>query len=123
ALEFSKKAYKIESQDPLVIDYHAQILNSNNKTEEAINLWKQILSSTIDDIAYGDFGEGLSWAKSLVNDVNYKIGLSYFQMNDLRSAHEYLKKHLEMRKRGIYSLYSKKNVEKKLKEIEKDKEL
>jgi tetratricopeptide (TPR) repeat protein len=111
ALEFSEMALKIESSDFLVINNHACILSMmDGKELEAVKFLKKIINASIDKIAYGYYGEGMKWAKSLVNDNRVRLGLVYSSMNNKKMARKYLEEHLSNRQRGLFSNFEKKYV-------------
>lgn len=117
ALKLAQKAFKIEPNDPMVIDYYGIILFSNNKVSDAIEIWKKILDYSFDEIAFGQFGEGKKWAKSLITDLHYKLGTAYRKLNDTKQARKFLTQHLKSRTRGVASLYNKQDVEQQLLEL------
>lgn len=85
--------------------------------KEAIDIWKKIISKGVKRIAYGDWGEGLSWAKSLINDCRYGISLALISLNDKKTAIMYLKSHLNYRKKRVRSIFKLKDVKNKLDSI------
>jgi tetratricopeptide (TPR) repeat protein len=119
ALYYAKLAYAISPNDPLILWDYACALDMLQKHMEAIDLWKRILNLGIEEIAYGEYGEGLKWGKSLYNDCNYRISMSYLDINQYKESIDYLNFHIEKRQRGISSLYSLREVKDKLKEIQK----
>ena len=77
-------------------------------------LFYRIYKSSIKHLAFGIYGEGLKWAKSLKNDTRYMIGVTYLEMKNREKAKFYIKQHLINRKRGIYSDFTRIQVIKKL---------
>jgi len=110
SLKHSVKAMELEPNDVLVIYDYGCALASLDKNSEAIEQWERIIKKDIDEIAYGDFGEGLRWAKSIVNDSRYRMAISALELGNLERAKELIKEHLENRKRGIYSDFTRKQV-------------
>lgn len=106
ALKYSTKAINIESNDPLVIYDHGCALSANNKHKEAIYYCKQIVKMDINKVAYGKFGEGMKWAKSIVNDSIFRIAISFIKLDKPIIAKKYIKEHLRNRRRGQYSDFS-----------------
>ena len=114
AFEFSEKALSIAPFDYLVLNNHACILSVlDGKENEAIKLLQRIIRSKLSKIAYGDHGEGMRWAKSLVNDSRVRLALVYLSNNEKTKALKYLNDHLENRERGVFSNFSKKEIIKK----------
>ena len=118
ALKYSTKAVELQPNCPLALDYHASILFAKGKLKDAKQIWENLLSRDINDIAFGDCGEGMKNAKSVKNDIRYILAYLYLQLNDKNKAIVLLNEHLENRKRGQFSNFTKKEVEKELKKIE-----
>jgi len=118
ALELSTKAIELAPDCPLVMNDNALHLYMLEKDSEAIVIWNKMLKKGVEKIAYGECGEGLRNAKSMLNDVRMRIGLSYFETGQKEKALFYFKEHLNNRQRGIYSNFTKQEVAKKIKELE-----
>lgn len=117
ALIYSTKAIRIEDNDPFILYHHGSILTYNGKFEEAINVWGKVLKMSEYDLFYGKFGFGKRWGLSLKIDIIYYIGLNYFYLDKLAEAVRYYKEHLKLRKRGLPSNVTKKQVESELFEM------
>lgn len=113
-IENALKAYQIEPRDPLVIYNYAMALSLNAEYKKSLVLFYRIYKSSIKHLAFGIYGEGLKWAKSLKNDTRYMIGVTYLEMKNREKAKFYIKQHLINRKRGIYSDFTRIQVIKKL---------
>lgn len=116
AIQFSEKAVQLSPNCPLALDYHASILLANEKVEEALHIWNNLLDKDVNEIAYGECGEGIRFAKSLLNDVRFSIGDAYVELNNKEKALYYYRSHLANRQKGIFSNVKRSEV---LKEIEK----
>lgn len=114
ALELSNQAYTIAPEDPMVLNYHASILKVNDFFKEAIEMWLKIINTSEEVLANSRFGEGIKWAKSLKVDTLFNLGNAYYLMDDYQTAVKYYKEHLNNRKRGLYSLFSKAEVQAEL---------
>ena len=112
AFIYSKKAMEMNSTDILVIYNYAEGLLRFDKTWEAIKLFNRIINTDIEVIAYGKYGEGMKYAKSKINDSIALLGYAYYDLKDNKRAQKYFTQHLENRKRGIYSDFRKKQIEK-----------
>ena len=119
AIEFTEKAYKLAPNCPLTLNNHAVVLYINEKNNEAIQIWKNLLEKNINEIAESECGDGLKYAKSLINDIRFRIGDAYLANNEREEALNYYKLHLTNRKRGLFSNFTKNEVEKEIKELEK----
>ncbi len=118
ALKYSKKAYESDCKCPLVLWDYACALDLSGSTEKAIQLWKKLVSIGVNGIVNNECGEGVKWAKSTVLDSLFRIARCYAYLNDSKNAKYYYTKHLKMRKRGLPSLYSLKEVNNDVKELE-----
>ena len=118
ALELSTKAIELAPDCPLAMNDNALHLFMHEKDNEAIEIWDKMLKKGVEEIAFGKCGEGLRNAKSLLNDVRMRIGLSYFETGQNEKALLYFKEHLNNRQRGLYSNFTKQEVENKIHEIE-----
>ena len=118
ALKYSQIAYKINPKSPLVLWDYAGVLRMVNKERKAIELLQRI--KALDKYKIGSVitTTGTKWAKSLLNDCNFQIGHCYYQIYENTKAKKYFLKHLSLRKRGLHSLYSRKQVMKFLNTIE-----
>ncbi len=114
ALKYSIQALKIEPHCPLVLWDYAGALDMLGREKEAIKIWKRLLARGEENIAYGVCGEGLRWSRSLLNDCRYRIAVAYLRLGKEKLASRYFSAHLENRKRGLYSLYSKKELLKRM---------
>jgi tetratricopeptide (TPR) repeat protein len=119
SLMYAIEAMKIEPNDVLVIYDYGCSLSALGRNSEAIKQWNKILVKDINEIAYGDFGEGLRWAKSIKNDARYRKAISSLEIGKKDEAAKLIKEHLLHRQRGIYSDFSKKQIVKKQKSIMK----
>ena len=120
ALEYSKIAYSMQPNDPIIQWDYAGALSMNNEEELAIKIWQKIIDKPLEELAYGEFGEGIRAAKSLYNDTIYRIGYCYFTINNLDLAIEFIQKHIDNRQRGIPSLYLLSSIKKELSRIIRD---
>lgn len=108
ALKYSKKALMISPDDPLVIYDYAPILKMNGKIKEAIDNWKKIEKMGLNQIAFGEFGEGIRWAKSIKNNVYYHLAITYKEKKNVKEFKRYLQKNLKNRNRGLFCIVTKK---------------
>jgi len=118
SLRIIKSAHKLAPECPLVNWHYGCILNMLNKHKEAIKIWKKIAKSDVNKIAYEECGEGLPWARSLINDCYFMIGIAYNLLSNRKSALRYLNNHVDNRLKNIKSIYHLKYVKRKIKDIE-----
>ena len=117
ALKYVKKARKIAPKCPLVIWDYACTLGMIGHHKNAIALFKMLISRGERSIAFDECGEGIRWAKSLLNDCRYWIGISYRSLGDERQARSFIRMHLRRRKSGLPSLYNARSIRKKFPEL------
>ena len=110
ALSYAEKAMEIEPNDVLVIYDYGCALSALDRNEEAIKQWDRIIEMDIKEVAYGDFGEGLKWAKSIINDSRYRKAICSLEIGDKVEAKKLIETHLTNRQRGVYSDFTKKQV-------------
>lgn len=111
ALSLSENALSINPKDYLVLDYHACILSViPGKELVAIKFLKKIVKTDINKMAYGPTGEGMKWAKSIINDCRVRLAMVYHSINKVKEAILYLNEHLVYRERGIFSNFTKNEV-------------
>src|SRR5262249_7538148 len=114
ALQLSERAMELAPHCPLVLWDYACALDMAGRPKEAIAVWKRLLGRGVEQIAYEECGEGIRWARSLLNDCRYRIGWAYRELGDLSAASRYLHDHLANRSPGIPSLYPRAEVQEQL---------
>ena len=75
------------------------------KNKEALAVYGWLIDRGIEDLAYGDCGEGRGWARALVADCHYRSALCYESRGDKRKARSAIKKHLQASGPGCRSIY------------------
>lgn len=116
ALLCSQRAMQlVPDDDDLVIYNHGVALMLNDMYSEAITYLNMILVKSIDEIAYGEHGEGKKWGTSLYNDSLYVKGVCYMELGNRVEALHYIQLHLSNRRRGLYSDFSRREVLQQLK--------
>ncbi|HAS39834.1 MAG TPA: hypothetical protein DCS93_05115 [Microscillaceae bacterium] len=118
ALKFAEQALKVNNDNPLVLHNYASILDMKGETQRSIDIWLDLLNKGISYILK-ECGESKRWAESLLNDVRARLALSYSDLDNFNDALKYLKNHLDNRKRGLPSNFTKKYILRKIKEFEK----
>ncbi len=105
ALVASKKANELVQNDPLYIWNYAGDLMMVGRKEEAIRQFMRIVKKGLQTVAFGKGGEGLQWAKSLINDSRCCIGSCYGDLKDYPMAVKWIRSHLRNRRAGIPSIF------------------
>ena len=110
ALRYSMKAMKIAPHCPMVLWDYAGALEQTGHEREAIQIWKRLLRRGVERIAYGPCGEGIRKAEACLNDCRYRIGKTYYFLGQYLISWRYMHSHLEHRRRGLPSIYSRADV-------------
>ena len=114
-MSYALKAYEISPKDPLIMHYYSILLNANGYRIKARDIWQLIAHMPINRLAFGPFGEGLRYARSLQADVYARIGFSYMADNDPINGAKFLKRHLSLRRSGQPSTFDRRYVKQQLK--------
>ena len=110
ACQCAEKAFNMKPDDDLNIYTYACSLYYVGRLDESFDLFSKITSKDVDAIAYGEHGEGLLYAKSLINDSIYMMGVICQDKLQYNEAKELFMKHLVNRRRGQYSDFAKKQA-------------
>ena len=121
ALKAAEKALNLEMDCPLSQWYYATSLERIGNQDEALDVYKHLLDRCVRNVAFGTCGEGLSRAKSLLNDCRFRIGSIYMSKQDLKSAKKWFKLYIRKRKEGVRSIFRLKTILAELKKCENTK--
>jgi tetratricopeptide (TPR) repeat protein len=105
ALELEIEGLQIAPMCPLLCWGYAGSSSMLGKNKEAIAVYKWLIERGVDELAYGDCGEGRGWARALVADSHYRISLCHEAMGERRKARVAMTKHLAARGPGVRSIY------------------
>ncbi|MGH7139672.1 MAG: tetratricopeptide repeat protein, partial [Pirellulales bacterium] len=105
ALKCSEWAVHLEPACPLALWHYAGSLYMSGMEASALAIWTSLLSMDIDDVAYGEHGEGMEWALQLINDVHYRVGRCYQHIGRDDFAAEAFGKYIHNREHGVGSIY------------------
>jgi len=117
SLELVKKALKLKPRCPLALWDFAGTLSSLSRHEEAILIYKKLLRRGVGDIARGECSQGIPWARGLINDCRYRLGLLYGSMDEFHLAIKYTKAYICAHNRNCPSAYDLREVKKYLRAI------
>jgi tetratricopeptide (TPR) repeat protein len=106
ALELEIKGLNIAPACPLLCWGYAGSCSMLGKNQEALAVYNWLIKRGVDNLAYGECGEGHGWARALIADVHYRAALCYEALGDSRKARTAIKKHLKSRGPGCRSIYS-----------------
>jgi tetratricopeptide (TPR) repeat protein len=105
AVQCSKLAVQLAPNCPLALWHYAGSLDMAGRGTFALAIWIMLLTMDIEEVAYGDHGEGMKWALQLLNDVHYRMGRYYQRMGKKDLAIESFRKYLHNRAHGVGSIY------------------
>ena len=123
ALETIEKALELAPHCPFVLWHYAGALDMLERADEAIRVLKGLMRRGASRIAHGRCGEGIRWARSLVNDCRYRLGLLYSRLGDRPRAEKHIRQHVAQRGRNTPSIYSVRTVKKDLAAIKAGKRM
>jgi tetratricopeptide (TPR) repeat protein len=112
ALECAKRAVELAPQCPLALWHYAGCLSMTGQERAALAVWTLLLNRDLDEIAYGEGGEGMKWAMQLLNDVHYRMGFVHQFLGEDSQARVSFEKYLENRRHGVSSIYDAADVKK-----------
>lgn len=122
ALEYVQQAVTLSPSCPLVLWDYAGTLDMLERDDESIQIFKKLIRRGITDIAYGECGEGIRYARSLVNDSRYRLGLIYAGKGEFALAKKSLNAYIKNRHNGFPSIYNLRDVKEDLKQIQEQKD-
>ncbi len=110
ALRFSRKAVKRVPHCPLVLWDYAGALYMTGGQQQAISIWRSLIRRGVENLARDECGEGVRWARGLVNDCYFRLAEAYKILGNRRLATRYMREHLANRGRGVASVFSRKEA-------------
>jgi tetratricopeptide (TPR) repeat protein len=114
ALEYVQKALRISPHCPLVLWDYAGTLDMLGRSKDALKVYKSLLKMGVSRLGYGEDGEGVRYARTMINDCRYRIGLLYASMGKFYLSSKYIKLHIATRSRNCLSIYNLRKVKKQL---------
>lgn len=118
ALCFTPKALQETPYCPLLIWDYAGTLAMIDRNDEALTLYRWLLSWREEQLAYGECGEGISRARSLIADCHYRIACIWDEKRQWKRAAAEFEKYLGMRRNGYGSIYSLREVKGQYSEVQ-----
>jgi len=102
---------------PLLIWGYAGTLTMLDRNAEALPLYRWLLSWGEEQLAYGECGEGIRRARSLIADCHYRIACIWVEKRQWKRSTAEFKKYLAMRRAGHGSIYSLREVKAQYAEV------
>ena len=119
ALHYDVKALNIEPYCPLAVWGYAGALDMLERRKEALQIYRWLISWGEDRLAYGQCGEGIQRARSLIADCFYRVACIHERTGQRKRAIAAYKAHLSRRNTATRSIYPLKAVRNSLKALEK----
>lgn len=117
AVQYAERAMSMEPDDDLNIYTYACALYYVGQLDDAYKYFSKIIAKDVNEIAYGEHGEGIRYAKGLINDSVFMMGSICQDQHKYDEAKDYFTRHLENRKPFQYSDFTKKQVMSHLSEV------
>jgi tetratricopeptide (TPR) repeat protein len=118
ALNYEIKALQIEPYCPMAIWGYAGTLDMLERRKEALEIYRWLISCGEDELAYGQCGEGIQRARSLIADCFYRIARIHERIGLHKRALRFYNEHLSRRNRGTRSIYPLKVVKANMKALQ-----
>jgi tetratricopeptide (TPR) repeat protein len=110
ALACSQHALELKPSCPLALWHYAGPLYMTGQEQAAAAVWMLLLNMDLEEVAFGDCGEGMEWALQLVNDAQYRLARYYQWEGDHERARASFQKYLHNRAHGVTSIYDEAQV-------------
>ncbi len=117
AVRLSKKALRSAPWCSLALWDYACALDMSSSKRQALIQFKKLVSRGVRGVAFGQCGEGLVWARQLINDARYRVGLTYADLGDVAMARKWLQRYMSARRKGVRSIYPMPEVRKHLAKV------
>lgn len=105
ALRYAEKALEIMPKCSLALWDKAGALHMLGRVSEAIDLYRKLLRKGLEGIAREPCSEGRAWARALVSDSYYLLGLCYVSTHERIKAIRAIRQSLDLRGPGVQSIY------------------
>lgn len=103
---------------PLLIWDYAGTLAMLERNDEALLLYRWLLSWGVKQLAYGECGEGMRSARALVADCHYRIACIWEEKRQWKRSAAEFAKYFALRRKGHGSIYSLREVKAEYSEVQ-----
>ena len=118
AMDIIQRLREMGCSDLLAYYTEGRILTSMGKFEQALTVWKSITRRSEIELATMSKGRGKRWMRSVVADSFYYQAICFEELGKVINASEMIRHHLALMEKGIESEFSKKEVARKLKNLQ-----
>lgn len=105
SLQYVVQALQTAPYCPLAVWDYAGTLDMLNRKKKALEIFQWLVSWGEERIAFGDCGEGIRSARSLIADCYYRIARIHEERREASKAVRAYKQHFLRRERGARSIY------------------
>ncbi|MDD5681452.1 MAG: tetratricopeptide repeat protein [Candidatus Omnitrophica bacterium] len=105
SLVISRQALRIAPKCSMVLWDYACSLEMLGHTRNALKIYNGLVRRGSSSIAYGECGEGIRLARSIVNDCLYRMAKCYTNIGNKPKALKLYKEYIKNRERGTWSIY------------------
>jgi tetratricopeptide (TPR) repeat protein len=105
SLQYVVQALQIAPYCPLAVWDYAGTLDMLGRKKRALQVFQWLISWGEKRIAYGECGEGIRFARSLIADCYYRIASIHEDRRERGKTLQAYRQHLLRRKRGVRSIY------------------
>jgi len=120
ALEFTQLAIDYAPHCFLAQNNYAVALYINERYEDAIKIFVNMVNQSPNELVEQDCNEGLQNTLSIINDCRFRLGDCYLALQNQKIALDYYQLHLQNRKKGLFSNFTKKEVLQEIKALEQE---
>ena len=118
AMNYVKRVEEVDPRFCYMLCHKAWMLyDSDAPFQEAYDAWKTVAEMPLEALVSKKYGFDKRWAQSRQTDACFYIANLYMTRSEYSEAERYVKLHLERRKRGLWSNFTKKEVEEFLREL------
>lgn len=117
ALECAKRAVELAPQCPMALWHYGGCLSMTGQERAALTVWTLLLNRNVEEVGYGECGEGMKWALQLLNDVHFRMGRVHQFLGEDSQARVSFQKYVHNRAHGVGSLYDLAEARRQLAEL------
>lgn len=119
ALRASSKAFQMAPDDPLFMWDHAGALVSLGRQREAAVIYRRLIRKGPVRAGTVDCGEGVKWARSLINDARFRLAECYRELGDSALAGRWYEEFIKHQQAGARGETTIRDARRQLKSLDK----
>lgn len=106
ALKLLEQARSLAPDCPLVLWDYAGTLDALGRSQEAIDVYMELIGRGPDEVGREECGEGLEWATNLLTDCFYRVSVCLKHLDRPKPAWEFFVRYARLVVAGAHSLYA-----------------